>query len=433
MTINVPFSQRVLIQTAEVLREKSAAFKFCYADLGKDISAAANTGNQMTIRKPSKPTTGYGADITSTNRDFVEDTVTIVTERIHAAVDFPPEETTFKITTEQIDKRWAEPAGMRLARQADDLFFRVMLGLPVSGATSAINTMVATGGERTRVVRNPNNAITTADISQMNAALSAGLFPEDRRVLFAGAYDHGDFVESIKGLFNPQVSVGDAYRDGMVAKNHLGLDWYKSQSVPTLTIGTAQSGGTLSASVTEGATSIAVTGATSGGTLLAGQKIYTTAKQIDPQTQQVTNVPYFFTVAADVTLTGGAGTITLTKPFKTVSGSGRTYANVNALPASGSAVTIVDNNSTYAANSKVGQLLVAWHPDAIARAVIALPKTSGMGILETDFKAKENDIALRYGRFKNGQTDVLTERIDLQIGFANVYPEGIVSCLGRVG
>ena len=44
-------------------------------------------------------------------------------------------------------------------------------------------------------------------------------------------------ADALKGVFNPQATIGDLYKAGMVAKQTAGLDWYEDQNVPTWTTG----------------------------------------------------------------------------------------------------------------------------------------------------------------------------------------------------
>lgn len=43
--------------------------------------------------------------------------------------------------------------------------------------------------------------------------------------------------DSLKGVFNPQEAIGDAYKMGIIAKNTAGSDWYEDQNVPLFTSG----------------------------------------------------------------------------------------------------------------------------------------------------------------------------------------------------
>lgn len=59
-------------------------------------------------------------------------------------------------------------------------------------------------------------------------------------------------VDGIKGLFNPQAQLGEAVRQGFIARQFAGLDWYRDQNVVSFTTG-AQGGTPLLTANTGGA------------------------------------------------------------------------------------------------------------------------------------------------------------------------------------
>jgi hypothetical protein len=59
-------------------------------------------------------------------------------------------------------------------------------------------------------------------------------------------------TDGVKGLFNPQAQLGDYVKNGMIAKNFAGLDWFEDQNVVAFTTG-AQGGTPLLTANTGGA------------------------------------------------------------------------------------------------------------------------------------------------------------------------------------
>jgi hypothetical protein len=59
-------------------------------------------------------------------------------------------------------------------------------------------------------------------------------------------------TDGIKGLFNPQAQIGEYVKNGMIAKNFAGLDWFEDQNVVSFTTG-AQGGTPLLTANTGGA------------------------------------------------------------------------------------------------------------------------------------------------------------------------------------
>lgn len=125
--------------------------------------------------------------------------------------------------------------------------------------------------------------------------------------------------------FNPTTDSSTAYLRGKV-KEAMGMNFYTSTLLPFHTNGSAVATGTagmyLSVAVTSGATSITVAGGTSAGTItkgsiisFPGNGITTGANEVNPVTQQQNGNSMGFTVAEDVTLSGGGGVIVVTQPI----------------------------------------------------------------------------------------------------------------------
>ena len=120
-------------------------------------------------------------------------------------------------------------------------------------------------------------------------------------------------------LFLPTEAVSKAYTDGRIQRV-AGFKMFESTILPLHTNGDAVGNGTsgmaVGTNVTTGATSVAVTGGTSAGTVTKNSIIYFKgAYAVQPHTKKTLQTLRFFTVAADVTLSSGAGTITLTEPI----------------------------------------------------------------------------------------------------------------------
>jgi hypothetical protein len=59
-------------------------------------------------------------------------------------------------------------------------------------------------------------------------------------------------TDGVKGLYNPQAQIGEMIRNGLIAKQFAGLDWYEDQNVVSFTTG-AQGGAPLLTANTAGA------------------------------------------------------------------------------------------------------------------------------------------------------------------------------------
>ena len=76
-------------------------------------------------------------------------------------------------------------------------------------------------------------------------------------------------TDAIKGLFNPQVQVGEWLEKGLIARQFAGLDWWEDQNIPSFTSGTQQvaSAGTGVAMKDSLGTALLTTGWAGSGTL----------------------------------------------------------------------------------------------------------------------------------------------------------------------
>ena len=138
-------------------------------------------------------------------------------------------------------------------------------------------------------------------------------------------------VNGLSGFFNPQDVISRQFKNGMMGEQVLGYDEVNmSQSIKSFTVGTrTATGGTTSAAVTtEGATTIAITGAGNGATVKAGD-VFTVADcfAVNPQTRESTGSLFQFVALADVTLNAsGAGNITVSPMYS----ANHALATVNA-------------------------------------------------------------------------------------------------------
>ena len=189
---------------------------------------------------------------------------------------------------------------------------------------------------------------------------------------------------------------------------------FRSQSIKQFTCGTrTATGGTTSAAVTsEGATTIAITGAGSGGTVKIGD-VFTVADcyAVNPQTRESTGSLFQFVAAADVTLgSSGEGNITVVPVYS----SSNALATVDSLPGNGKAVTFVG-----AASGQYAQNLV-YHKDAITFATADLMMPQGVDMAS---RQVHNGISMRIVRQYDINNDRMPCRIDVLYGYSAIRPQ----------
>ncbi len=163
---------------------------------------------------------------------------------------------------------------------------------------------------------------TASDFGNFQAAMADMMANDDLYVAMQPA-DMAGIAGDLATRFNPTQDSATAYLRGVV-KESMNMNFYSSTLIPFHTNGSAVATGSagmyLSVAVTSGATSITVAGGTTTGTITKGSIIYfpgngvtTGANEVNPVTQQQNGNAMGFTVAEDVTLSGGAGVITFTQ------------------------------------------------------------------------------------------------------------------------
>jgi len=81
-----------------------------------------------------------------------------------------------------------------------------------------------------------------------NAQLDNEACPDDgQRCVILSPYTAAAAADGIKGLFNPQASIGEHVRKGFIASQTAGLDWYRDQNVVSFTTGAGGTAPTLKA------------------------------------------------------------------------------------------------------------------------------------------------------------------------------------------
>ena len=354
----------------------------------------AKIGSTLRIRLPDRAlvTDGAALQVQSDNEQFT--TLTVANQK-HIGVNFTSAELTLQL--DDFAERVLKPRISQLAASID---------ADVANAYRSIGNSVGTPGTtpstslvllQAQQKLNENAAVMSPRYATVNPAANAGL------------------VEGMKGLFNPTDTISKQFRNGMMGMGVLGFDEINmSQSVKQFTTGTRNAtGGTTSAAVsTQGATTIAITGAGSGATVKAGD-VFTVGGcfAVNPQTRESTGSLFQFVVLADVTLGGsGEGNLAVAPIYS----ASNALATVENLPASSQAVTFVG-----AGNTQYPQNLI-YHKDAITFATADLMMPQGVDMAS---RQVHNGISMRIVRQYDINNDRMPCRIDVLYGYSVIRPQ----------
>jgi hypothetical protein len=225
-------------------------------------------------------------------------------------------------------------------------------------------------------------------------------------------------IEGMKGLFNPVSAISKQFKNGMFGEGILGYDELNmSQSIKQFTTGSRAGTVTVNATVTaEGSTTVVLTGLTTT-TIKAGD-VFTIANvfAVNPQTRESTGSLFQFVALADVT-----ASTTASVQVNAMYSASQALATVDALPASGAAVTFLG-----AASTQYPQNLI-YHRDAISFATADLLLPQGVDMAS---RQVHNGISLRVVRQYDINNDRLPCRIDVLYGYSVIRPQMAVRLWG---
>jgi hypothetical protein len=253
----------------------------------------------------------------------------------------------------------------------------------------------------------PNTLLTYL---QARARLNNSLTPMDaNRTTHLSPLATATIVDALKGLFQDSSAIREQYREGSMGRT-AGFDWYENPLVPTHTNGNTVAGVQVNGAAQTGAT-LNIKGVANTNTFAKGT-VFTIAGvcEVHPETKAVTPRLQQFAVAADATMGGTTGSLTIS-PAIVTSGAGQ---NVAASPADSAALTVVGS-----ASGAYEQEL-AFHRDAFAFATADLVMPRGV-----DFAAREvfDGVSMRIVRAYDINNDAFPCRIDVLYGYKTIRPQ----------
>ena len=354
----------------------------------------AKIGSTLRIRLPDRAlvTDGAALQVQDDNEQYT--TLTVANQK-HIGVNFTTAELTMQL--DDFAERVLKPRISQLAASIDadvaNAFQTIGNSVGTPGTTPATSLVLLQAQQKL----NENAAVMSPRYATVNPAANAGL------------------VEGMKGLFNPTDTVSRQFKNGLMGTGVLGFEEINmSQSIKQFTCGTrdATGGSTSAAVTTEGATTIAITGAGNGDTVKAGD-VFTVADcyAVNPQTRESTGSLFQFVALSNVTLgSSGEGNITVASIYS----AGHALATVNALPGNGKAVVFVG-----ASGGQYAQNLV-YHKDAITFATADLLMPQGVDMAS---RQVHNGISLRVVRQYDINNDRMPCRIDVLYGYSTIRPQ----------
>ncbi len=357
----------------------------------------AKIGSTLRIRLPDRAlvTDGAALQVQDDNEQYT--TLTVSSQK-HIGVNFTTAELTMQL--DDFAERVLKPRISQLASSIDadvaNSFKYIGNSVGTPGTTPATSLVLLQAQQKL----NENAAVMQPRYATVNPAANAAL------------------IEGMKGLFNPVSAISKQFKNGMFGEGILGYDELNmSQSIKQFTTGSRAGTVTVNTTVTaEGSTSIVLTGL--GSTIIKAGDVFTIGSvfAVNPQTRESTGSLYQFVALADVT---ASTTATVTVPA--MYSATQALATVDALPASGAAVTFLG-----AASTQYPQNLI-YHRDAISFATADLLLPQGVDMAS---RQVHNGISLRVVRQYDINNDRLPCRIDVLYGYSVIRPQMAVRLWG---
>ncbi len=362
----------VIAREALVLLESNmVAAQLMSRDTQQEFTGGERVGDTIRVRRRDKGQVTQYNGSTVTPTDVVESSVNVTLERhFDANIRVTSREMTLSI--QDFSSQILEPYLLEMAEQIDTYALSKLNQLPN-----------VAGNSRTAPTNLPNSIAAMASVERT---------ANDQRMPRRPRYQvvSTEYKETLLGVdnFTRVDTSGDtaALREASLG-NLMGFESFMDQNVDTSThtSGTATTGA-VNGGLAKGVTSIVVDGFVSGSTMLAGDVI-----TIAGYGNAV--------VAADVTLAGGAGTVTVYEPL------------TDAV-ADNAAITVYDAGGNDRENHGA-----IFHPRAFALAVVPLALPQGAA---SSFYIQDRGFGIRavYDYDRGLKSDVLS--LDILVGIAMV-------------
>lgn len=353
----------------------------------------AKIGTNLRVKLPPRYSSTASATYSANDTTETYVNVPCATQR-HIGMDFTSKELTMDI--DSFAEEFLEPAMAQLAADMESDAFNMY---------KDVYAQVGTAGTV------PNSFKTLAQAA--GKIRENGLVGDDSLTAILNVDSHIELSDALKALQNPSKQIGDNYKKGMIVNETGGFKTiYENTMIPVHTNGTQGGTPVMSGDSSDGDSTIAVSGVTSGGIWKKGT-VFTidTVNSVHPETRQDTGKLHQFTVTADITFTDGTGTVSVSP---TIQSSGN-FQNVSALPATSDGINLVGAASTgYAQN-------LAFHKDAFAFVTADLVKPTG----SVEFCSQKNydGLSMRILRQYDARTDEFITRADVLYGYATLRPE----------
>lgn len=358
----------------------------------------AKIGSTVQVRKPTRSISGVGQNINMQNFTETSVPVSLTTQR-NIGLTFSTADLLLDIS--EFGQRVIAPQIAAIANAVD-----------VDGCLLYQTVFNSVG--------TPGTPVTTlAPYLAAGVKLDNNACPRDGfRYVVNDPQSQADVVNGAQATFNPQSVISKQYSEGKMYRA-VNFDWDMDQNIQNHRCGVQGGTPVLASAVTEGATSISLSGATASvtswirkGDVISYGSGATLAYRVNPMSYQAKQM--FQSVAAADANSDGAGLVTV-QVTEAIYGPGTPQQTVDALPGAGVAINI------QGASNVLAPANMAFHRDAFAFVTGQLPLPPNTQAARRS--SKKTGLSIRVIGDYVIMSDQMVWRCDILYGWAAIRPE----------
>ena len=316
---------------------------------------------------------------------------------------------------EELERRYLRPAAEELAQKVDSD--------AAAWAAQYTNNVVGTLGTDSTTI---DFALAAEETLFALACPVAG----EKHLCLSPSLNRS-YVKNNVTQFNPASEISRMFRKGVVGTAG-GFVWFRSNSLASVTCGTAPTNGVTVTGAGQSGAALTVTG-TNGDTINPGDKFSIAAvNAVNPRTRVRSSLglkTFVYTGSEPFVLTGGNDVIPISPAIFGPGAAGPSqYQNVDALPANGAALTFWPGTTTPSGLSGTISLALSDYAFAKAFGRLEIPKAVERAEIAED---PETGASIAFVRAWDQRERKMTNRFDMCYGFGNLYPDnGAVAIAG---
>jgi hypothetical protein len=358
----------------------------------------AKIGATLNVRRPGRfiGTTGPALNV----EDFNETSVPVtLSTQFHVDTQFTTQD--LALSLDAFSDRVLKPAVAAVANKID-----------FDGTTMAkLNTANIVGTAGT-----PPTSLLTYLTAQ--AYLDAEGAPRDgRRSCIIEPFTGATIVDSLKGLFVPNTTIGMQYAKGMMGRDSAGMNWKMDQNISAQTFGSYTGTATINTSTDTGilasgwaqTSSLTLTKSGTFTPLVGDTFTIAGVYAVNPQNRQA----YGSNKLRNFVITAISGTAVTVSPAVI---SGGQFQNVSITGAGASAVTPFNQAGAVSPQN------IVMHKNAFVLACSDLDLPDGV-VFAGRASDKDLGLSMRIVRQYTINNDSIPTRVDVLYGWAPLYPE----------